>query len=71
MTLQHTLIAIATVAALAVATLPEAEAQRRCPDGTSVGAHRPCGPQTATAGEGRPVAFETARRSWPSCLIFC
>ena len=49
MTLQRTLLAIAAIAALAGALVPEAGAQRRCSDGTSVGANQPCGPQTATA----------------------
>lgn len=47
--LKPAFIAAATAIALAATLVPQAGAQKICPDGTLAGANQPCGPQTATA----------------------
>lgn len=46
---RHALFAIVVIMALACTSVPEAAAQKICPDGKLAGANQPCGPQTATA----------------------
>lgn len=70
MTLREVLFAVALGTALLSMPVPEVKAQRRCPDGTTVGGGQTCGPLTATArNEGkasrlvRPRSFSVIERT--------